>query len=384
MDFKFVDLFCGIGGFHLAMEQLGGKCVFSCEIDKKAREVYKDNFGIEPMGDIRDIDISSIPDHDVLCAGFPCQPFSKAGNRLGFLDETRGTLFFEIEKILIAKKPKYIILENVKNLVGHDNGRTLNVIKKHLKDIGYRLNDKNIIISPHHLGIPQNRERIIIIGVYDKFNSTDISIDVKVDRKKQCDIDNIIDHNYINNKITQEEEYILNAWDDFYNGIKEKIIGFPVWMEYFVETYNNNNSNAKWKENIIKKNISLYLNNKEFIDKWLIKYDFFKNVKPTLRKLEWQCGDSISSLWDGIIQIRPSGIRVKKSNCFPALVAMVQIPIIGKMKRRLTVIEALRLQSFNDDFKLKYNDKVSFKQLGNAVNVEVIKHCMEQLFSITS
>ena len=140
--FTFIDLFAGIGGFHLAMHELGGKCVFASEWDKDAQKTYEANYGITPFGDITKIDEAEIPAHDVLCAGFPCQPFSKAGKQEGFDDETKGTLFFDIERILRFHHTKYIILENVRNLVAHDNGNTWRTIHTHLVNLGYRLTPK--------------------------------------------------------------------------------------------------------------------------------------------------------------------------------------------------------------------------------------------------
>ena len=137
--FKFIDLFAGIGAFHIAMESLGGECVFASEIDKYAIETYAENFNINSNNDIIKTKAEDIPKHDVLCAGFPCQPFSNAGNKKGFVD-TRGTLFFEIERILKYHKTPYIILENVRNLASHDNGNTWNVIKNSLKELGYTNN----------------------------------------------------------------------------------------------------------------------------------------------------------------------------------------------------------------------------------------------------
>ena len=169
--FKFIDLFSGIGGFHQAMEQLGGTCVFASDIDKYAIETYKDNYGIDSDHNIRDVKEEDIPKHDVLCAGFPCQAFSKAGKQKGFKDETKGTLFFEIERILAYHKTKYIILENVRNLVSHDHGNTWKTIYSHLKKLGYRLTPQPLIISPHQLGVPQLRERVVILGIYDPENS---------------------------------------------------------------------------------------------------------------------------------------------------------------------------------------------------------------------
>lgn len=164
--FTFIDLFAGIGGFRIAFQDLGGKCVFTSEIDSHAQKTYRANFGDEPFGDITQIHENQIPEHDILLAGFPCQAFSIAGKRAGF-DDTRGTLFFHIARIikgLREKKPKAIFLENVKGLVNHDRGRTLEVILKTLReDLGYFVPDPKIINSKD-FGVPQNRERIFIVG----------------------------------------------------------------------------------------------------------------------------------------------------------------------------------------------------------------------------
>ena len=381
--FKFIDLFSGIGGFHQALEQLGGECVFASDIDKYAIETYKKNYNIESGINIRDIKEEDIPKHDVLCAGFPCQTFSKAGKREGFKDETKGTLFFEIERILKHHKTKYIILENVRNLVSHDHGNTWNTIYNHLKKIGYRLIPTPVIISPHQLGIPQLRERVVILGVYDPNNKEDLNIELTdLKDKEDNSIYDIISKGKVEEKyyINEREKYILTAWDEFYKGIKEKIIGYPIWFEYFKKKPTQDMPN--WKREFVRKNNQLYQNNKEFIDEWAKRYNNLKDFTPTQKKFEWQAGDSIKSLWEGLIQFRPSGIRVKKPTCFPALVALVQIPIIGKYKRRLTVREAARLQSFPDSFIPNKNDQQAYKQFGNAVNVDVIKYMAEKLFEI--
>ena len=157
---KFIDLFSGIGGFRLALEKNGCECVFSSEIDKNAVKNYELNFNETPYGDIKKINPKKIPDHDILCGGFPCQPFSLAGQRKGFLD-TRGTLFFDIEKIIKEKKPKCVFLENVKGLVNHDNGNTFKTILLKLTKLGYNVFYK--VLNSTQFGIPQNRERIFII-----------------------------------------------------------------------------------------------------------------------------------------------------------------------------------------------------------------------------
>jgi DNA (cytosine-5)-methyltransferase 1 len=167
--FKFIDLFAGIGGIRLAYQNLGGKCVFSSEWDNFAKQTYESNFGEVPFGDIRQISEESIPDHDILLGGFPCQPFSIAGvskknalgRKHGFLDETQGTLFFDIARIIAHKKPKAFMLENVKNLVSHDKGNTFKVIKTTLEKLGYSVYYQ--VLNGKHF-VPQNRERIIIIG----------------------------------------------------------------------------------------------------------------------------------------------------------------------------------------------------------------------------
>lgn len=160
--FKYIDLFAGIGGIRIPFQEFGGTCVFTSEWDKFAQKTYRVNFGDEPQGDITKISASDIPDFDILLAGFPCQPFSQAGLKKGFSD-TRGTLFFEIERILKEKNPKAFLLENVKQLKGHDKGRTLRVILEHLDSLNYYVN--YAILRAGDFGVPQNRERIYIVGL---------------------------------------------------------------------------------------------------------------------------------------------------------------------------------------------------------------------------
>ena len=380
--FKFIDLFAGIGGFHQAMVQLGGQCVYASEIDKFCIDRYKENYNIDADHDITKINPEDVPDHDVLCAGFPCQAFSKAGKQKGF-EETRGTLFFYTEEILQVKKPKYIVLENVRNLVSHDNGNTWKVIRQHIIDCGYRITEKPIIVSPHQLGIPQLRERVVILGVYDP-NNTDkyLNIDLGTMKdKKDNSIESILEPN--NNedkyKISKQEERVLSAWDEFYKMIDLKVIGFPIIVDFFDGQIDPDYPN--WKKQFVEKNHALYVLNKNAIDRWIKKWKVYETFTPTQRKMEWQAGSSIESIWEGLIQFRPSGVRVKSPNCFPALVAMVQVPIVGKYKRRLTIREAARLQSFPDSFIFDSNDHQAYKQFGNAVNVNVIKTAAEALFN---
>ena len=163
--FSFIDLFCGIGGFRIAMQNIGGQCLFSSDIDPHAKIVYENNFGDIPFGDITKINKDMIPQHDILAAGFPCQPFSISGLKKGF-EDTRGTLIYHVLEIAEIHSPKVIFLENVKHLLHHDKGRTLSTIIKCLEDLNYKVTYK--LLNAKYFGVPQNRERIIIIGHKEK------------------------------------------------------------------------------------------------------------------------------------------------------------------------------------------------------------------------
>lgn len=164
-NFSFIDLFAGIGGIRLGFESVGGHCVFSSEFDENACKTYEANFGEHPSGDITKIDAKDIPDFDILLGGFPCQAFSIIGKKEGFENETCGTLFFEIERILKEKMPKAFMLENVRNLTAHDKGNTFKVIRTHLEALGYTVYAK--VLNALDYGVPQKRERIIIVGFKD-------------------------------------------------------------------------------------------------------------------------------------------------------------------------------------------------------------------------
>ena len=158
--YTFIDLFAGLGGFRLALESLGGKCVYSNEWDKPVQKVYAENFGDLPEGDITQVDEKTIPDHDILCAGFPCQAFSISGKQKGF-EDSRGTLFFDVARIVKEKNPKIVFMENVKNFATHDDGRTLEVVKATMEELGYTFNQK--VLNAVDYGVPQRRERIYMV-----------------------------------------------------------------------------------------------------------------------------------------------------------------------------------------------------------------------------
>jgi len=379
-SFRFIDLFAGVGGFHIAMSRLGGHCVFASEIDPSAAETYRNNFGIDPLCDIREVDESSIPQHDVLCAGFPCQAFSKAGKQQGF-DDTRGTLFFEIKRILKYHQPKYIVLENVRNLASHDGGRTWKVISENLRELGYIITEKPLIVSPHQVGVPQLRERVFILGVHSSATKVrSLHFEIPPSHRNQT-VGEIVLNGEADSSfaISDYEEYVLTAWDEFIRGVGRLNLGFPIWANEFGKSYDLSRL-PRWKAGFVVKNRTLYSQNKPFIDKWLKKHNYLSEFVPTHTKFEWQAGEHIDTVWKGIIQFRPSGIRVKRPTEFPALVAMVHIPIVGWKKRRLTPREVANLQSFPENYILNSNAQQAYKQFGNAVNVKVVEYLARQLF----
>lgn len=185
-NFRFIDLFAGIGGIRLGFESVGGHCVFSSEFDEDACKTYEANFGEHPSGDITKIDAKDIPDFDILLGGFPCQAFSIIGKKEGFANETCGTLFFEIERILKEKRPPAFMLENVRNLTAHDGGKTFKIIKEHLENLGYHVYAK--VLNALDYGVPQRRERIIIVGFLDNVAFSFPEPTSNFERKKLVDI----------------------------------------------------------------------------------------------------------------------------------------------------------------------------------------------------
>jgi len=218
-QFKFIDLFSGIGGFRIALESLGGKCVYSSEIDEYAIRTYKKNFNDIPNGDITKVDEKKIPDHDVLCAGFPCQPFSIGGYRKGF-EDTRGTLFFDVARIIKEKQPKIVFLENVSGITSHDKGNTLKVIKRTLKDLGYKCHDK--VMNAMHYGVPQNRNRWYCVAIRNDIDSSDFEFPKKTNLEYTVKdiIQSNVDPSY---KITEvANENINNHIEKFYESGRQK------------------------------------------------------------------------------------------------------------------------------------------------------------------
>lgn len=213
-NFKYIDLFCGIGGFHIALSSFGAKCVFASDIDKYAQNIYKTNFGIQPHGDIKKIKCKDIPSHDILCAGFPCQPFSISGHQHGFEDASgNGKLFFEIIRIVRYHKPKLVLLENVRNLEYHNNGQTLKIIKTKLNSVGYYVFCKTLNASD--FGIPQARQRLYIVAFKKSLRIKNFVFPSNTNKQVSLS-DILLDDENINENVQITREYTIDKPEAVY------------------------------------------------------------------------------------------------------------------------------------------------------------------------
>jgi len=384
--FKFIDLFCGIGGFHQAMLNLNKdfKCVFASDIDKNCRDVYLNNYGLLPDSDIKKINEKNIPNFDILCGGFPCQTFSNSGKKEGFEDE-RGTLFEDILRIAVEKKPSFMFLENVKHIKKIQNGTIFEHIIKRINESGYVVNNETVFeLSPHELGIPQHRERVIFVcirnDIYDPSKKIIINApNCSINMKKIIETDIEKTKKY---RISKEIEDVLNAWDKMIQQFEvDETLSPTILCNEFYNIYTDAELNnlPDWKQDYIKRNKPLYEKYQNVWDVWHEENNELISKKEIYGKLEWQTGKKKvnDSIWNYFIQLRQSGIRVKKSDYFPTLVAIVQTPIYAKERRYITPRECARLQSFPDSFILHTNDHTAYKQFGNAVNVDVAQYVIE-------
>jgi DNA (cytosine-5)-methyltransferase 1 len=312
---KFIDLFAGIGGFHLALSKINGECVFASEWDKDCQKVYEKNFGLKPHGDITKINEKDIPQHEILCAGFPCQAFSISGKRLGFKD-TRGTLFFDVARIIKHHNPKIVLLENVKNFLTHDNGNTINVVKKTLEELNYNVFYK--VLNSSNYGVPQKRERIYIVAFNQK--------------------------------------------------LKIKNFQFPSNQNIFVSLESCLLPDNLTKDLVLKrKDVNL----KKNID---ISKDIFGNYPQKPIRL-----GHVNKGGQGERIYSPKGHAVSLTAYGGGIGSKTGLYLINKKLRKLSPRECARITGFPDSFHLSENKNHSYKQFGNSVVVNVLDFIINEI-----
>lgn len=445
-DLQIVDLFAGLGGFHHALDKLGKEmgfnvqCVFVSELQEDLRHLYEKNYHFDynrinpDITKLKTDDIirESVPRHDILCGGFPCQPFSKAGKQQGFNDEEgRGTLFNYIADIIRVRRPKCIFLENVSNLETHDEGRTWQIIQDRLdKELNYDIQAR--VISPHEYGYPQYRKRLYIVGINREFgNLDDFKFPIKP-VKATCNIQEIMEKEQPTHPqpLKDIQRHYIDVWQQFLDLCGEhhaKLPAAPIWAMEFGADYNfedvapafqrpaelrgkhgklgiliEGDTKAKcisvlpnyaqtnksqtfpdWKKKFIRENRRFYNENKEWLDEWKKQIVGWEN---SFMKFEWNCDESEHmTIDDKILQFRPSGLRVKRPTYSPALTFMSsQVPIFPgatyvdengneQHGRVMTMMEAARIQGMGDLSFDGLNKARIYEALGNAVDVEIIK-----------
>ena len=328
--FTFIDLFAGIGGFRIALESLGGECVYTSEFDKFCAQVLEHNFGEKPAGDITQVDAKDIPDFDVLTAGFPCQPFSFAGGKKGFQDETRGTLFFDVVRIIKEKRPKMFLLENVKGLKGHDNGKTLEIILKTLKELDYDIHWK--VLNSYDFGVPQLRERWYCVGYDRKVNN----FSFPVGNKSGTKLIDIIDLSNKDPKL-KLSEFEIKRIEHHFNNPDTRV------------EHDNSIYGPETKKG---------------------KHGVWSYLKPD-GALRFHINDFAKTQIQEAYYVSLAGVA-------PTIIAN-RAPKLWDLKRHLSVDENRKLQGFPDDFKFNVSDNQARKQLGNAVCVPVVKAVAESM-----
>ena len=417
---KFIDLFAGLGGFHLALSNLGHECVFACEIENYLRRHYEENFKLYPEGDITKIKPKNIPKHDILCAGFPCQPFSKAGYANGFSHKVAGKMFFHLFKIIKYHKPKYLFLENVPNLLNHNNGETWNFMKKQIKKLNYDVDQK--ILSPVDFRIPQTRDRLYIVAKQTKLGNFKWP---KKNKTKPNLKKFLVSKPKKGKRLTERKVKILSVWKNFLKKIpKNTYLPNPLWTMEFGATYPYENKTPfssdikvlrnsrgsfgvnlnkrkkeifklipkysrvetekfpKWKIKMIKRSREFYEKNKSWVDKILPKIVALEF--EAYQKLEWNCQGDAFNLKKKIVTFRASGVRIRRDKNSPTLVSssVTQVPYLPWKNRYLSHEECLNIQGFKGIKSYPESFDNFYNTIGNAVNVGVISKIAKNLFNL--
>lgn len=427
-SFDFIDLFAGLGGFHVALGLLGGRGVFAAEWEPSLNALYSQNFPESTVwADVNELSSPSVisavvPDHDVLAAGFPCQPFSKAGEQLGFSHTLQGQLFFRVLDILREKKPRRFILENVPNILRHKRGETLATMLAELEAVGYAVDWRKY--SPHEFGVPQIRERAYFVGSLDGLDDFEWPEPPRL----KTDVRSVLEPGSVAvREIPSQTQRAIDMWDDFLRRSPDhvKLPSFPLWSMEFGASYpfmdatpsalwdeegpvalrpyegsfgspldvrtrseqyrllpsyarrDGDYAFPRWKQNFIRQNREFYWANRRWVEAWMRDWRPWE-LPQSLQKFEWNAQGGERRIDKYILQVRASGLRVKRTMTAPSLVAMThtQVPILGAdlvgERRYMTPQECAGLQSLGD-VQLPESDLAAYRALGNAVNATVVR-----------
>ena len=421
-DLKFIDLFAGLGGFHHGLSKVGGfECVFASEIDPRLRELYEVNHGLKADGDITKVDVETLPAHDVLCAGFPCQPFSLAGSKKGAGCPKSGRLIEHVVRIARHGRPEFLILENVPGLMTVASGSIWKYIDTAFKELGYELTHK--IISPLDVAVPQNRNRLFVVAslnhdlthVFDwpapkepkhlaeflgnaahSHRAVEPRKRIQLEKWQQLLTDCALPEEMPIQSITAPEfgaTYPLDFSKADLSDLREcrgaygqSLGDCSNWndaLEKLPSYCRNHRKVPYWLTQSVAFSREIYERNEERLDEW--HSDFDKRFN-SWQVLEWRGDRKSRDLSQHLLQFRASGIRVARPRTLPSLVAMTptQVPIIGSEMRYLSKHEAARFQNLHDLNEIPAADGFAFRAIGNAVNAKIVEHIGSNIWNIRS